>query len=78
MINELKQFAAIAFAKDTRVGSLRNMLAMLRERTLANAPVYISSDLCCLADKEILKFHGKAEIEADGGVGGVTQTHFGG
>ena len=62
-MNELKQFAAIAFVKDTRIASLRNLLAMLRERTDAEAPEYISTDLCCLADKEILEFFGKAKIE---------------
>ena len=78
VMNELKQFAAIAFLKDTRIASLRNLFAMLYERTDADAPEYISTDLCCLADKEILEFFGKAKVEADGGVGGITQTHLGG
>ena len=78
VMNELKQFAAIAFVKDTRIASLRNLFAMLYERTDADAPEYISTDLCCLADKKILEFFGKAKVEADGGVGGITQTHLGG
>ena len=46
---------------------------MLRERTLANTPVFIGSGLCCLADKEILEVYGKAKIGAGGGAGGIAQ-----